>query len=145
MALDIVHLSPDRIRQVNYARDDRLVARLVESMMKEGWTQRPLLVEEARDASHTEYFAWTGSHRIEAAKQAKLPSIPCWVLRQHEADLAFESAGYDLDSYSCWRDALGRGTRRQEWNRLEALKNAGLGDAADVLEQELAATDGHVW
>jgi hypothetical protein len=144
--LDILQLSPNRVRPVNRARDEALLAHLVESMTKDGWTQRPLLVEETSlGLSSPQYFAWTGSHRIEAAKRVKLPSIPCCVLQQAEANAAFEKAGYDLDSYSCWRDALGGGGRRQEWHRLEALKNAGLRDAAALLEQELTATDGHTW
>lgn len=52
-------------------------------MLKNGWQGRPLLVEEGL---HGRLFAWTGSHRIEAAKAAGLKAVPCRVISRAESE-----------------------------------------------------------
>ena len=44
--------------------------------MENGWTGRPLLVIDRGNG----YLAWTGSHRIEAARRADLQAVPCYVV-----------------------------------------------------------------
>jgi hypothetical protein len=146
MNLEMVDLPPTRVQPVNCPCDEDLVTRLAENMASGGWSERPLLVEEeARSLSHPQYFAWTGSHRIEAARRVGLSSVPCCLIRQADADAAFESIGFRLNDYSCWRDAIGQGRRDQEKRRLKALRAAGLEAAALMLQREMAATDGHAW
>lgn len=45
-------------------------------MEENGWNGRPLLVIRSGD----ENYAWTGSHRIAAARAASLQEVPCYVL-----------------------------------------------------------------
>jgi len=61
---------------------------LADDMRENGWQGRPLLVIE-RD---NDYLAWTGSHRIAAARDAGLNQIPCYVLSESKLiALGFEA------------------------------------------------------
>jgi hypothetical protein len=144
--LELIDLPPSVLQALNGPSDEDFLARLTASMSSNGWgDHRPLLVEDATRPwhSHPRYFPWTGSHRIEAARRACLKLVPCRVLRQADADQAFVTAGFNLDTYECWRDALGRGARLQESRRHNALIAAGLSEAAELLQAEFGATDGH--
>jgi len=91
-AMDEIDLAPDAIRIINSANDTEFLARLVESMRKEGWKGRRLLVEESVQHRVSQYFAWTGSHRLEAAKEVGLLTVPCLVILAAEAETAFVRA-----------------------------------------------------
>jgi hypothetical protein len=65
---------------------------LVASMQDEGWTGRPLLVIESGSGV---FFAWTGSHRIAAARIAGLDSIPCYVLDESQLQVFAHDAHCD--------------------------------------------------
>jgi hypothetical protein len=55
---------------------------LVADMRENGWQRnRPLLVIERAGGS---IIAWTGSHRIAAAIEAGVPTVPCYVLDESE-------------------------------------------------------------
>jgi len=133
-------IPPTQVRKVNAAVNHDLIESLVESMKKDGWTGRPLLVEEVcRYERYTQYFAWTGSHRIEAAKRAGLSSVPCMVTTHKEADSAFSGAGYDQYGFSSWRGAVSSAEGPLDEHRLRGLERAGLQEAAQMLREELAA------
>jgi len=55
-------------------------------MRENGWQGRSLLVIQRE----TQYFAWTGSHRIAAAREVGLESIPCYVIAEEKL-LPFEA------------------------------------------------------
>ena len=80
---------------------------------------------------------WTGSHRIEAAKRAGLNKIPCRVITKEEADVAFQSAGYEQYGFSCWRQAVTAKHGMFDENRLVGLESAGLAEAAEMLREEI--------
>ena len=133
-------LPPTHVSPVNAPVNHTLVESLVESMEKDGWTGRPLLVEEVcRYKLYTQYFAWTGSHRIEAAKRAGLSSVPCRVITHKEADSAFSGAGYDQYGFSSWRGAVSSAEGPLDEHRLRGLDRVGLQEAAQMLRDELAS------
>lgn len=100
-----------------------------------------LLVEEyKRNAFVTEFIAWTGSHRILAARLAQLPTVPCKVITDEEASTAFSRVGYDVDGYGSWRSAITAREGRYDAGRLRALEKAGLDEAARMLRDEIART-----
>jgi len=136
-------LDPKELKRINPPFDDCLLDRIVRNMKREGWCGRPLLVEEAKRYSLTKYYAWTGSHRIEAAKRANLSAVPCCVITEAEAKAAFSKAGYNWYGYSCWRDAVMGREGGQDSDRLRALEKAGLHQAAQMVRDEMAAEDGH--
>ena len=70
-------------------RSRRKLQDLVKDMKKNGWRGLPLLVVERE----SDYLAWTGSHRIVAAKKAGLVSIPCYVIQESE----LLSRGFDAE------------------------------------------------
>jgi len=49
-------------------------------MRENGWEGRSLLVIQRE----TKFFAWTGSHRIAAAREVGLESIPCYVIAEEK-------------------------------------------------------------
>lgn len=135
-------IDPGRIRKVNASFDEQHVVRLAASMKQGGWSGRPLLVEEVQRYGFVEFFAWTGSHRIEAATRANLVTVPCRVISKGDADEAFEAAGYDRYGFSCWRSAVTSVEGMYDNDRLRGLERAGLTEAARILREEIAAQDG---
>jgi hypothetical protein len=130
-------LQPYWLRGVN-AVDNCKVRRLANSMMQHGWTGRRLLVEQSEGG----HFAWTGTHRIVAARLAALPAIPCTILTQEEADAAFKPVYGDRHGYSCWRQKLTGAEGALDKHRLQGLTRAGLTEAAAMLRQEMEAPAG---
>ena len=109
-ASETVILALDSLDPLHEVRDETKLAMLVASMDADGWTGRPLLVQ---DTGEGWYQAWTGSHRIAAAREAGIDSIPCVVIDNPTLD------PHGSDS-----------TRARE------LSRAGLDAAADLMSQE---------
>lgn len=84
-----IHLDPEEITPLHEARSPRHLRELVDDMRLNGWHGRPLLVIERENG----YLAWTGSHRIAAAKEAGLTQIPCYVLSESELN----AHGFDAE------------------------------------------------
>lgn len=82
-------IDPWRIAPLHGVRQRKLLSQLVASMRRAGWRGRPLLVIEHGD----DYIAWTGSHRIAAAREAKLDRVPCYVM----AENALKRVGADAE------------------------------------------------
>jgi len=80
-------LKPWDIKPLHKPTNKRHLDELVESMKEIGWQGRPLLVIRRK----SDYVAWTGSHRIAAARKVGLDVVPCYLLDerkllQHEID-----------------------------------------------------------
>lgn len=143
MTMELVQLDPEALRTVNAPFNAGHLNRIVASMRESGWLGRDLLVEEVRRYDFPQYFAWTGSHRVVAAAQAGLSRVPCRLITAAEADLAFTRAGYTQYGYDSWRSTVTGKHGPGDRHRLLGLEAAGLHEAADMLREELAATDGH--
>jgi diguanylate cyclase (GGDEF)-like protein len=102
-------------------RNPTKATEIAESMKRVGWKGRPLLVIKDGDRE----IAWTGTHRLDAAKQAGLTDVP----RVEVEASALRDAGYDLDEL----------TKLGKKARIEALRKAGQTEAADLLEVERGA------
>lgn len=76
----LVDIHPDLIKPLHEARSQRKLKELAANMKESGWRGRPLLVIERE----SEYLAWTGSHRIAAARKAGLPAVPCHVIQERK-------------------------------------------------------------
>jgi ParB-like chromosome segregation protein Spo0J len=101
-------------------RDQAKLDTLVEGMRAGGWTGRPLLVERRGDG----YQAWTGSHRIAAARKiSHAMEVPVVVI---DAD-KMEAAGVDLSGLT------------DDEDKLAALIEAGDTEAADLMRREIEA------
>ena len=113
----ITHLNPCDVKPLHEARQQRLLNELMADMLENGWQGRPLLVIE-RGA---DYLAWTGSHRIAAARQAGLSTVPCYVLDQRKLSrLGFDSeSGHVMD-----------------YERLNILKRLGDETALHIMWEE---------
>lgn len=110
-SLDIENITP-----LHEARSQRHLRDLTADMKENGWRERPLLVIE-RD---TDFVAWTGSHRLAAAKLAGLNQVPCYVLSESR----LESQGYDAE----------QGV--EDWERLKILQELGDETALSIMWQE---------
>ncbi len=135
-----IDLKPAQISGVNYAYPEH-TEKIAESMRKHGWEGRALLVEEVKNFEHiVDYYAWTGSHRVEAAKIANIDTIPCRAITKEEAKEAFEKAGYAYYKFAgfvCWREYLSIEEGPGDKDRLRGLEKAGLTEAADMLREEI--------
>jgi hypothetical protein len=136
-------LDPEALDTINEPFNEEHRQRLVASMRQSGWEGRELLVEEVRRYGSPQYFAWTGSHRVAAAIEAGLRTVPCRLLSAVEADDAFVKAGYVQYGYNSWRSAITGRHGPGDTHRLRGLEAAGLEDAARMLREEMAATDGY--
>lgn len=106
---DITPLHPPRMK--------RHVQDLQRDMEENGWQGRPLLVIERQN----DYLAWTGSHRIAAAKLAGFTTIPCYVLPEQKlADLRFDAEHGHVE----------------DRERLEILRKVGDETALHIMWQE---------
>lgn len=142
-------IDPSRISGVNEL-DEAKVRRLADSMRAHGWPsgERRLLVEEATlqpiPGAYDQplrLHAWTGSHRIAAAKLAGL-TVPCRVITVREADAAFGGAGFDRYGFNSWRDCATATCGRSDRHRLVALEKTALKEAAAMLRDEIEAVEG---
>ena len=71
-------IPPCDITPLHKTTHPRLVASLASDMRDNGWEGRPLLVIKAASG----YIAWTGTHRIAAAIEAELPTVPCYIINE---------------------------------------------------------------
>lgn len=101
-------------------RSPEKVDEIAASMQRVGWKGRPALVLNVGDRS----IAWTGTHRLEAAKRAGIPYSDVPKVEINAEDLV--AAGLDPIELS----KLGKKAR------IKALVDAGLTDAANLLEAE---------
>jgi hypothetical protein len=114
---ETVYLDPDEITPLHEARSHQHLDELIDDMARNGWTGRPLLVIERRN----DYLAWTGSHRIAAAKEAGLTQIPCYVLSESK----LIALGFDAG----WGHV-------QDYERLAILRKVGDQGALSIMLQE---------
>lgn len=110
-------IDPWEIEPLHEPRNKRHLRELVSSMRKDGWVGRPLLCIECADG----IVAWTGSHRIEAARVACLSAIPCYVMP--ESCIATD----DVDA---------RTGHVMDYERLKAVVHTGDEDAIRIMWQE---------
>lgn len=97
-------------------QDEDKFSSIADSMRKNGWQGRPLLVIEAGDG----FKALTGSHRLAAAVEAELETVPVVMV---DAEKFF--AEYDLSDL--WDDEI----------NVSILKEVGDTTAATLMEMEL--------
>jgi hypothetical protein len=113
----IEYVKLENITPLHKPRSDRHLQDLTTEMKENGWKGRPLLVIE-RDS---DYLAWTGSHRIAAAKQAGFTHVPCYVLPESKLN----ARGFDAE----WGHVEDR-------ERLEILRKVGDETAFHIMWQE---------
>ena len=101
-------------------------------MRERGWEGRPLL-GELLSSGHVQ--AWTGSHRIPAARRARLPSIPMRFIDRDRVERRMRALGYDVGAVLISRLPA-------EWydiDRERFLLEAGDTHGAAVLRLEIDA------
>jgi len=73
---EIEDLPPWRIQPLHEVRDPVKFEQLVQAMRTQGWVGRPLIVARQGDG----WQAWTGSHRLAAARESGLETVPVVVV-----------------------------------------------------------------
>lgn len=129
---------PADIEPLHEVRDAKKLEALVASMGRGGWQGRPILVS-ARDGR---FFAYTGSHRIAAARAAGLDQVPVVVI-----EIAEEPAT-DGPATDGVEDEEGTAVEFDEFGRLvlgddddaraTPLREWGLPLSLALMEQEIA-------
>ena len=140
-------LDPNDIVPVHDVQDDApLLAQLVEKMKRDGWQDRRLLVEEISvGCSPIQYYGWTGSHRIEAARRAKLPEVPCLVMTAAEMNKARHDVirmfpKKVLVGDKSFLDLVSHGLRLNDNDgRLKLLMKLGLEEPAEMMRKEVTS------
>jgi ParB-like chromosome segregation protein Spo0J len=138
VVLEARDIDAELIQGINYPKPER-VARLKASMDAHGWEGRPLLVEELGEAVYV-YASWTGSHRLQAARLLRV-AVPCRIMSKTLADIAFAAAGYDKYGFQSWREAVTKCEGPSDKHRLQGLLKAGLAEAAQMLQEEIASEE----
>jgi ParB-like chromosome segregation protein Spo0J len=117
-------VDPRRINPLHRVRRKKTHLPLLVALMRQhGWRGRPILVEQVKPGH---YQAWTGTHRLAAAKRAPLRRVPVvlinlkkWAKRWGPIQrLAIDMVDDDEDKYV-------------------ALLKAGDKMAADIIRQEV--------
>jgi ParB-like chromosome segregation protein Spo0J len=112
--MPLLHLHPLHVEPLHEVQSLAKVAELGADMRENGWNDRPILVVKTTLG----YQAWTGSHRIEAAREAGLRSIPCYVIPESSIE------PYGVDA------AFGHVEDRE---RLEVLRKVGDAEAIRLM------------
>jgi ParB-like nuclease domain len=116
---------PSEITTLNAAADFELMDKLVRDMKKNGWRGRPLLVIKTEPEyvawTGPEYVAWTGSHRIAAAMEVGLATVPCYLLPVRKL------------TKSGFKTGCGHVSNAE---RVEIVRRAGDCRALELMEQE---------
>ena len=126
--------APADIEPLHEVRDAGKLETLTASMERNGWQGRAILVS-VRDGG---FFAYTGSHRIAAARAAGLEQIPVVVIKiveertDDEPDDDDETPAPEYDAYG--RIEMGM----DDDDRLERIGAWDLPMALDLIEQEIA-------
>ena len=132
---------PGRVRSFHRPVSDKKVGEYTASMTTDGWEGRALLVEELPAGG---YQAWTGNHRIAAAKSAALHEIPVFLV-DVEALLA---NGYKRNStWGSFEAIFSYPDEENEANNFleaddrkrDALFAAGDLESAELMTQEIEA------
>jgi len=125
----VVELPIERVNPLHEVRDEEKLASLTQKMQEHGWEGRPLLVEPFEDG----YQAWTGSHRLAAAKQIGLDTVPAVVIDYDKAVAVVKRWGYTPDEL---RHGIGDSIIEDE-ERYQLLCEAKDEPAARLMFQEV--------
>jgi hypothetical protein len=102
------HVDPHHITPLHVLKSSREhhLRELMVRLRTEGWQGRPLVVE---DTSPHRYQAWTGTHRLAAARRVNLHRVPVvlidkdkWIRRwgrPRKGRLFVDEVGSDMDKY----------------------------------------------
>ncbi|WP_300667268.1 ParB N-terminal domain-containing protein [Desulfoluna sp.] len=141
--MEILEIEIWQIEPPHKPRDCSRVKKL-EQNLKGGWIGRPLLVEQLKLIGELSqrYAAWTGSHRIAAAKNLGFKSVPCLMITLEEANIAIDRGGYNRKvGYSSLRNAISGHDGLGDTHKLTALVEVGLSDAAEIMRTEIVEND----
>jgi hypothetical protein len=144
---DVVCLPPGVIRPIHEPRDPELFAGILSSMREQGWLGRPLLVVPGTAGV---YQALTGSHRLAAALEAGLGTVPAIVLPDDVAEKVRASRYFPKappfiaqDLFEAGEGWVGRFILMDQWlsghkkpwskSSLEHLRSLGHEDMIEVM------------
>ena len=144
---DVICIPPREIRPVHEPRDPELLSSLIRSRRRSGWLGRPLLV--LREGSGI-YQALTGSHRLSAAIQTELSTVPAIVAPPEVAEKIRSSRYFPKappfiaqDLFDAGAGWIGRFILMDQWlvgvkkpwsrDALEHLRALGHGDMIEVM------------
>ena len=113
----------ERVEPPHHVISQNKLHRLVVEMVENGWVGRPVLVTPGA----SNLWAQTGSHRIAAAREAGLESIPALMV-----DLEDVWEELETDVYGC--PVLGM----DDEDRAAKLAAIGASDASELMWQEVA-------
>lgn len=111
-------IDPHDIRPLHSIDRPVALEELVESMQANGWVGRPLLVIERTDGT---FQAWTGTHRIQAARDIGLSTVPCYVVREWKL--------IEVGADALWGHSL-------DFQRLKLLRKTGDKKAIELMATE---------
>ena len=130
-AREIIDVPIDKINPLHEVRNEDKLVKLTEAMKQEGWKGRPLVVEPLGEG----YQAWTGSHRLPAAKEAGIETIPVLVIDFDKVVAVMRGWGYELDEL---RHGIGDSLIEDE-DRYDILMEAGDKEAAKLMHEEVVS------
>ena len=104
---------------------------LLTASMEGGWQGRPLVLLEGGAGG---WFAWTGSHRIQAARDAGLEEVPAvlldnelWNMIDEELGNIWDRGGHQPTDLESWASQI-----------CAILRREGFDEAACLIEEEHA-------
>jgi len=126
----IKELLIDDIRPLHEVRNKTKLKALTEKIAEHGWQGGPILVEEVLDRG---YRAWTGTHRLAAAKAAGLDTVPVVLV---DVEKVWEELRMRELDFGKIKDGLVDATYDDE-DRYKLLEAAGDDRAAALMHNEV--------
>ena len=126
----MVKVSIYNVEPPHRANNAEKLQRLTASMEEGGWQGRPLVVLEVADG----FAAWTGSHRLQAARDAGLEEVPAvlldnelWEVIDEELGNIWDRGGHQVNDLESWASQI-----------CAILRREGFDEAACLIEEEHA-------
>jgi len=123
----------DDIRPLHEVRNKTKLNALIKEIEQHGWTGNPVLVERVNDG----YRAWTGTHRLAAAKEAGLDTVPVVFVDTEKVKKELEDREFD---FSKVKNGMVDATYDDE-DRYKLLEAAGDKKAAAFMQEEVEMND----
>ena len=131
--VSVEELLIDDIRPLHEVRNKTKLEALTKEIEQHGWTGNPVLVEKVGDG----YRAWTGTHRLAAAKAAGLDTVPVVFV---DTEKVWKALRYKEDISKIIKDGLVDATYDDE-DRYKLLEEAGDAQAAALMQEEVAMNE----
>jgi hypothetical protein len=130
---DSENVEASTIIPMHEVRDQKKYDKIKESMSKNGWEGRPILVIDQGETSQ----AMTGSHRVAAAQDLGI-DIPVVKIKETDIEKLADDIGLEgQDKQYYMEDVFSKLSEGSDEDKADYLRSIGLAEKADLMDEEV--------